>query len=121
MTDEELHYEPIPHLAEAEVRAMIVANSPNLHIVPIAVSLHDHDIEFATSVLRQLAQHKDPTVRGNALLGFGHLARRIGKLDSEVVAPLVKAGLRDPNTFVRGQANCAADDLTFFLGWDFSE
>jgi hypothetical protein len=56
-------------------------------------------------------------VRGSALLGFGHLARRFRELDAGRVRPLLLAGLADPDPWVRGQADAAADDAEFYLGW----
>jgi hypothetical protein len=52
------------------------------------------------------------------VLGFGHLARRFGKLNRDQVEPLVRVALRDANGFVRSQASSAADDLQHFMGWD---
>lgn len=105
-----------------EIRAALARNAPEelLHI-PIALSLEppeDDHPGYAESVCRELARHADPTVRGNALLGFGHLARTVGIIwkPTEVRA-LVEAGLTDPDDYVRGQANAAADDLRHFLKW----
>lgn len=56
-------------------------------------------------------------IGGHALLSFGHLARRFGEMPSDPVYGLVVQGLNDPDSFVRGQADAAADDLSQFLGW----
>jgi len=66
----------------------------------------------------RLATHPDATVRGNAILGFGHLARRFRRLDRQTVEPLVTAALSDQSEFVRGQAEAASDDIGFFLKWN---
>jgi hypothetical protein len=58
-------------------------------------------------------------VRGNALLGFGHLARRFGRLDANRVKRLVDTGLHDGSDYVREQARSAAEDLSTFLAWEF--
>jgi hypothetical protein len=58
-------------------------------------------------------------VRGNALLGFGHLARRFGRLDTHRVKRLVDTGLHDGSDYVREQARSAAEDLKTFLAWEF--
>ncbi len=58
-------------------------------------------------------------VRGNALAGFGHLARRFGRLDSRAIKRRVEIGLYDRNDYVRQQARSAAEDLHTFLSWDF--
>src|SRR4051794_17119534 len=83
----------------------------------LAVALHDNELAWAEAYCERFAVHPDPLVRGNAILGFGHLARPFRQLDAGRVRPLVEAGMSDPDTFVRGQSEAAADDAERFLGW----
>jgi hypothetical protein len=83
----------------------------------IAAALQEQDGDFARTACMRLSQHPDEIVRGNAILGFGHLARLHGKLGKPEIA-IVQRGLHDPSDYVRGQANAAADDLKQFLGVD---
>lgn len=67
-----------------------------------------------------LARHQNFNVRGNAILGFGHLGRTAGVIHAaDEVRALVQAALTDDDAYVRGQADSAASDLAFFLGWAF--
>ena len=67
-----------------------------------------------------LARHPHFNVRGNAILGFGHLARTTGVIRAEAeVRGLVAKALNDPDDYVRSQAASAASDLAFFLNWKF--
>jgi hypothetical protein len=75
--------------------------------------------EWAQSCCVQLARHRNAQVRGNAVLAFGHLARRFGRLDPQRVRRQVEIALRDPSEYVRAQAASAAEDLSTFLSWDF--
>jgi len=75
--------------------------------------------DFAQACCVQLARHRNATVRGNAVNGFGQLARRFGRLDPNVVKRLVDRALHDRSEYVREQASSAADDLATFLAWDF--
>lgn len=103
---------------EAEAEAAIAADDPaQLVLLPIRVSLHHDDLAWATSICLRLARHPDPTVRGNAVLGFGHLARRFRTLD-ETVRPVIEAALLEREPWVAGHARSAADDVRYFLGWD---
>lgn len=110
---------PLPSITAALAR-----NDPDelLHI-PIALSLDPPEEEapgFAEAVCLQLAGHAHPNVRGNAILGFGHLARTAGVIRDEArVRACVEAGVRDEDDYVRGQAQSAASDLGHFLGWGF--
>jgi hypothetical protein len=102
----------------ADVDAALARDQPDelLH-VPILVSLDPPDCAWAQDVCIRLAAHAHATVRGNAVLGLGHLARTCGALDSPRVLPLLESALRDSDGYVRGQAHAAADDVAHFLGW----
>jgi len=77
------------------------------------------DRELAESCCARLARHRNAMVRGNAMLGFGHLARRFGRLDVHRVKRLVAIALHERSEYVRAQAQSAAEDLRTFLGWEF--
>jgi hypothetical protein len=83
----------------------------------VGVALHEEDLEIAQSLCRRFSVHDDEIVRGNAILGFGHLARLSRDVCHEASA-IVAKGLRDESEYVRGQAYPAASDLRHFLGRD---
>lgn len=104
--------------AIADVEAAIARDlADELLHVPLRVSLDPPDCAWAQDVCLRLASHPHFNVRGNAVLGFGHLARTCGALDEARVKPVVEAALRDPDAYVRGQADAAAGDIEHFLGW----
>jgi hypothetical protein len=82
-------------------------------------SAESDDRELAENCCVRLARHRNAMVRGNSMLGFGHLARRFGRVDARRVKRLVDTGLHDGSDYVREQARSAAEDLTTFLGWEF--
>lgn len=63
----------------------------------------------------RLSRHPHFNVRGNAILGFGHIARIHGYLDQEVIRPILEAALRDPNPYVEGHAVDTRFDTETFL------
>ncbi len=77
------------------------------------------DCKLAENCCARLARHRNSMVRGNAMLGFGHLARRFGRLDPHRVKGLVDTSLHDGSDYVREQARSAAEDLKTFLAWEF--
>ncbi len=83
----------------------------------LAAALHAEDGAWAEDVCARLASHASPTVRGNAVLGFGHVARVHGALGRERAMPILEAALADADEYVRGQAHAAVDDVEHFLGW----
>jgi hypothetical protein len=118
---ERAKYEPVEFISEADVEAAIARDDPDeLLYVPIALGLHAEDLEWAQAVCIRLAAHAHFNVRGNAVLAFGHLARRFRRLDRTAVEPLVRQALTDADEYVRGQAMDAAGDLAHFLGWSLA-
>ena len=75
--------------------------------------------EWAQSCCIQLSLHRSAEVRGNAVTGFGHLARRFGRMEPQGVRRRVRIALYDPSAYVRSQAQSAVLDLQTFLGWEF--
>lgn len=103
------------------LRDAIQANNADvLGPMIIAAALYEDDFDTAYDACIQLSSHPDDVVRGNAILGFGHLARLFGRLGNEAPA-IVKRGLIDTSSYVRGQAHAAAGDLQHFLGIDVHE
>jgi hypothetical protein len=113
-----MKYEPISDLSPGEIEDVIAHD--DLERLPIAVlsaSLHSADPEWAERICLRLARHEDPRVRGNAILGFGHIARLHGRLTEQVVKPIIEAALNESDEYVRGHADSAADDAELFLKW----
>jgi len=101
-----------------DVEAVMAESDPRtLLYVPIVVSTDPPDATWAQAICVTLAAHEHPKVRGNAILGFGHLARTTGQLDRAVVLSLVVRALSDEDEYVRGQADAAVEDLEHYLGW----
>jgi hypothetical protein len=116
MTDP--RHEPIPEPARAQVEAAILRDDPDeLARAVIGAALHADDGAWAEEVCVRLASHPHPNVRGNAVLGLGHVARVHASLDRGRALPILEAALGDADEYVRGQAHAAVDDVEHFLGW----
>ncbi|HZG53863.1 MAG TPA: hypothetical protein VEZ40_17295 [Pyrinomonadaceae bacterium] len=113
-----MKYVTVAPRSKVEVEAAISRNDPDeLLKAVISAALHSDDPGWAEDVCLRLAKHEHFNVRGNAILGFGHLARIHRRLDERRVKPLIETALREANDYVRGQADAAADDVEFFLKW----
>ena len=100
-----------------DVEAVIARGLPDeLLYVPIVITMDPPDCAWPESVCLALARHQHFNVRGNAILGFGHLARTCGHVNLVAVVPVVAAALHDEHEYVRGQADAAASDLLQYLG-----
>jgi hypothetical protein len=113
-------YQGIEKWSREEVERALAADvAEALSRAVLAVTLHDDDWRYGQDLCVRLASHAHYLVRGNAVLGLGHLARVFRQLDEKVAYPVIAAALRDEEAYVRGQAECAKDDTAQFLGWKY--
>jgi hypothetical protein len=106
--------------SQSEVESALERDDPNeLMDLIVELATEGPDRDFVETCCVRLARHRNAMVRGNALLGFGHLARRFGRLDGNRVKRLVDIGLHDSSPYVRENACSAAEDLATFLSWRF--
>lgn len=102
----------------ADVEAVLARADPaELLYVPIVVGMSADECgrEWAEAICYKLSDHPDFTVRGNAVLGLGHIARTCGSLDLARAVPIISRALSDPHAYVRGQADSAASDVQVYL------
>lgn len=93
-----MDYEDIPQILERD-------NPSEVLRVPIMVSMYDDDQEFCEEICLKLSKHEHYQVRANAILGFGHIARRFQCLLSDNILDIVNDALSDESEEVRGQAD----------------
>lgn len=111
-----MRYESIPERTPHQAdEALGRDDVDELRTVGLAAALNWDDLEAAEALCLRLAAYHDPTVRGNAVLGLGHLARRFGTLSAPSIG-VVESALRDPVAYVAGQAEAAQDDISTFIG-----
>jgi hypothetical protein len=104
---------------ETDVEVVLKAGKPEeLLYVPIVIGMNapDFDRQWVEKICLSLANHPDPNVRGNAILGFGHIARTCRDLSRAEIIPVIEQALNDPVEYVRGHAESAACDVHQYLG-----
>ena len=115
-----MKYEPIKQYDTSDVeKALADNNAEALSLVVLSVALYSDDFEYAENFCVQLSNHEHFNVRGNAIQGFAHIARIHGRLNEEIIKPIIKKALKDENEFVLGNATDAKDDTKIFLKWTF--
>jgi hypothetical protein len=73
---EQMTYESIPVFSRVDVEGALLRDKPDeLLYAVLSAALYGKDFAWAQDVCLRLAKHPDRRVRGNAMLGFGHLAR----------------------------------------------
>ena len=108
-----------PGWTEVDIEAALRRGDPQeLLYVPIVVGMNapDCDRKWAEGICFDLAAHPHFNVRGNAVLGLGHIARTCRALDIEMAVSIIGRALDDENEFVRSHAQSAAEDLKTYLG-----
>lgn len=115
-----VYQEITPTTREVVAQALLEDNVTALIRLVIAVSMYDPDWRFAQDLCVKLSSHPHANVRGNAVLGFGHIARVHRHLDQTIVQPIIRCALQDEDDYVRGHADSAVDDTAIFLKWDYS-
>jgi hypothetical protein len=113
-----LKYKPIPVMSRIEVEEAIQRDDPGeLSIAVLAAALYSEEPEWPQEICLRLAGHSHNNVRGNAILGLGHIARIHRTLNRARGEPAIRDALCDPDEYVRGHASDAADDVEIYLGW----
>lgn len=85
----------------------------------LEVAQEADDPAWAEVCCARLCRHRNAHVHANALTGFGHLARRFGRLDRRRVQRLIEIGLGARHEVVREGASSAADDTETYMAWRF--
>lgn len=113
-------YESISDYNEEEIKKAIANNEVELLLrMVLSVALYSEDAKYAQDFCIKFSNHANFNVRGNAILGFGHIARIHGKLDKVIVKTVIENGLDDENEFVRQQSYSAKEDTELFLRWKY--
>ena len=120
--NEKLVYVPIPEFTKAEMqRAIDEDDIENLIFIPLFASLYYEDRKFAEEICIKLVAHSNTNVRAMAIESFEHIARIDGKLNKEIVEPIIERALNDEDEFVRQKADEAQDGIRHFLKWKFNK
>lgn len=113
-----MKYEQPESLTRAQLEAL--ANSGDTEALAsalVSIALNECEGAWATSFCLRFVEDSAEDVRGSALLGLGHLARRFRAFDdATAVAQALRKGLQDSSAWVRGQADAASDDFEQFVG-----
>lgn len=113
-----MSYDEIPDFCGCDVDEVLSqGNLETLRILALSFATHSESPEQAEAVCLRLAGHEDGVVRGNAVLGLGHVARIHRALTERLARPAIQAALRDHDWWVRQQAGSAASDVELFLKW----
>ena len=96
--------------------------------LPVFSRFFDVNVTATALIYELIVREKLPvrkvvvaSIRGNAVLGLGHIARIHRRLDESKVRPIIDAAIKDPSKYVRAHAYDAQGDMEVFLGWSFPD
>jgi hypothetical protein len=85
--------------------------------LPIDLGFHHENWRFIQDVCVRLSEHRDWRIRVNSLLGLSYAARFRGRVEKNIVKPVLLRALKDPNQDVAGTAQDAIEDINRLMGW----
>ena len=81
----------------------------------LGLSLCGENYNDIQKILITYSKNENENIRGIAILGFGHIARRFGKINKPIVLPIINEALKDKSSFIRRQSDAALDGIMFFV------
>jgi hypothetical protein len=110
-------YEELSPLTKEEAETELGSgNAEKIAVTLLRLSLQEEDWRWVTSLCTRFIDHQSAQVRNSIATAIGHLVRIHRRMDQEIVFPMLKKLLQDPET--HGKADDALDDISTFLGLD---
>jgi hypothetical protein len=88
-----------------------------LRTLPIDLGFNHESWRFIQDVCVRLSEHRDPWVRSNSLLGLSYAARFLGKVEKNIVKPVLLRALKDADPRVAAVAQDAIEDINTLMSW----
>lgn len=108
---------PPPVLEKEAMDAIENDDIEKLRTLPIDLSYNHKNWRFIQDVCVRLSDHQDLWIRSNAVLGLAHTARFLGRLEKNVVKPVLLRALKDQESQVAGTAMDAIEDINRIMKW----
>lgn len=110
-------YKPLSEKTREEVKEILESNDMDALItLPLSLGEYESDWKFAQDICMKLAQHEDERVRANAALGLAYVARTKGKLEKNLVKPVLLKLLNDCEEY-QWRVMDAIEDINLYMGW----
>ena len=117
MEPERIYEHPEPR-SEQEVFDAIRRNDVGrLLMIPIELGFHHENWRFIQDISVTLSGHEDPGVRANALFGIEYAARFRGRVEKNIVKPVLLRALRDLDPGVAAAAVDTIEAVNQLMGW----
>jgi len=120
MATQRIYEEPQP-ISEREVfEALKEDDVERLLLIPIELGMNHDNWRFIQEISVRLSEHADPRVRANALFGIEYAARFKGRVEKNIVKPVLLRALHDPVEDVSCRARETIDAVNQLMGWSIA-
>ena len=105
-------------ISDREAMAAIASNDiDRLRTLPIDLGFNHENWRFIQNVCVRLSEHPDSWVRSNSLLGLSYAARFRGRVEKNIVKPVLLRALKDSDSRVASVAQEAIEDINHLMKW----
>jgi hypothetical protein len=112
-------YEEPSDITEKEVlRAIEEDDIERLTMICIDLGFNHENWRFIQDISVRLTEHPNANVRGNAFFGLEYAARFRGKVEKNIVKPVLLRGIKDEDPEVAGKAQDAINNINHLMGWN---
>jgi len=85
--------------------------------LPIDLGFHHENWRFIQDVCIRLSDHREWRIRANSLLGLSYAARFRGRVEKNIVKPVLLRALKDEHPDVASTAADAIEDINRLMKW----
>jgi hypothetical protein len=111
-------YRSPEHVTDREAMDAIARNDvERLRTLPIDLGFNHENWRFIQDVCVKLSEHEDPWIRSNSFLGLSYAARFRGRVEKNIVKPILLRGLKDEDRRVAAVAEDAIEEINHLMGW----
>jgi hypothetical protein len=115
----ERRYEEPQPISESEVLDAIARDDvERLLMIPIELGFHHENWRFIQDIAVRLSEHPDPGVRHNSLFGIEYAARFRGRVEKNVVKPVLLRALKDEDPGVAALAGNVISAVNHLMKWN---
>ena len=114
---ERVYREPVAVADREAMDAISRDDVERLRTLPIDLGFNHESWRFIQDVCVRLSEHRDPWVRSNSLLGLSYAARFRGKVEKNIVKPVLLRALKDADPRVAAVAQDAIEDINTLMSW----
>lgn len=109
-----MKYEEVPDFNDKNIQ-LLNSSEPEKMVMPLlSVVMYGGNYDLAVTSARRFVKHPNANLRGVAIECVSHIARLWGSVPKDLIEEVNNA-FEDPNEWVQGKADYAADDLEVFI------